>query len=76
MRAKECHLVASAIVSELERAERSVEWLAGRTDIDPDVLVAKLAHREDLTVVDLAKIAAALDIPVAALAPSPRPPGR
>lgn len=76
MRAIASHLVASAIASELERAERSVGWLSDRSGIDREVLASKLQHHEDFTMVDLSDIAAALGVPVSALAPSPRPPGR
>ena len=76
MRAIASHLVASAVVSELERADRSVEWLSVSTGIDREVLASKLHLHEDFTMVDLSDIATALGISVSALAPSPRPPSR
>ncbi|MDQ0728856.1 helix-turn-helix transcriptional regulator [Microbacterium sp. W4I20] len=73
MRSKEGHLVASAVEGELQRVERSVAWLAEHTGIDPAALSSMLQEREDFTMVDLANIAAALDVPVAALTPSRQP---
>lgn len=75
MGANSSHLVAYAISSRLRAAERSVDWLSDRTGIDKHALRAKLAGRGDLTIVDLADIAAALGVPVAALTPSERPQG-
>jgi hypothetical protein len=69
-------LVASAVVSELEQADRSVEWLSASTGIDREVLASKLHLHEDFTMADLSDIATALGISVSALAPSPRPPSR
>ena len=50
--------------------------MSDRTGIDRTELAAKLQAREDLTMVDLANIAAALGVPVAALTPSAEPPAR
>lgn len=73
MGTNERHLVASAIATEMRRAERSVFWVSERSGMDRVVLSSKLEEREDFTVVDLAKVAAALGVPVAALTPSVRP---
>lgn len=73
MGTEECHLVASAVASELRRTEQSVEWLSERSGIDQIALKAKLRTQSNFTMVDLANIAAALNIPVAALTPSERP---
>ena len=70
MGTNERHLVASAIASEMQRAERSVRWVADSAGIDRAVLASKLAEREDFTMVDLANIAGALGVPAAALTPS------
>ncbi len=70
MGTKERHLVASAIVTEMQRADRSVRWVSDRSGVDRAVLASKLEEREDFTMVDLANIAAALGVPVAALTPS------
>lgn len=75
MGAKGSHLVASAISSQLRTAGRTVGWLSDRSGIEKAVLQAKLTGRDDLTIVDLAAIAAALGVPVATLTPSERPQG-
>ncbi|WP_223628255.1 XRE family transcriptional regulator [Microbacterium sp. EST19A] len=62
--------MASAIVTEMQRADRSVRWVSDRSGVDRAVLASKLEEREDFTMVDLANIAAALGVPVAALTPS------
>ena len=73
MGTKERHLVASAIEAEMQRADRSVRWVSSRSGMDRSVLASKLEEREDFTMVDLANIAAALGVPVAALTPSAGP---
>lgn len=73
MRSKDGHLVASAVMGELKRAERSVTWLADHAGIDQAALSSMLRAREEFTMVDLANIAAALNVPVAALMPSEQP---
>ncbi len=76
MGTNERHLVASAIVTEIRRSDRSVRWVSFRSGLDCDDLVSKLEEHEDFTMVDLANIAAALGVPVSALTPSARPTGR
>ena len=76
MRSKGSRLVASAVAAEMERAERSLLWVSDRTGIECAVLVSKLRGREEFTMVDLANIAAALHVPVAALTPSAGPAAR
>lgn len=71
MGTKEAHLVAQAVGAELARAGKSVGWLAERIGRDPTRLEELLRGRADFTVIDLAEIAAALQIPVAALVPAP-----
>ena len=61
--------VASAVRAELERQDRSVLWLSSSSGIDVRTLEQKLAVSRPFTVVDLAEIAAALEVPVAQLAP-------
>ncbi|WP_435746344.1 helix-turn-helix domain-containing protein [Microbacterium sp. PMB16] len=65
--------MSSTIATELERIGRPVDWLAAEASIDRSVLRSKLLAHEEFTMVDLANIAAALDVPVAALMPTARP---
>ncbi|MBT2486883.1 MULTISPECIES: XRE family transcriptional regulator [unclassified Microbacterium] len=74
MGTNERHLVSQAVRAELGRAGKSVGWLADRIGEDSPRLEALLRAEADFTVVDLAKIAVALCIPVAALVPAPPAP--
>ena len=76
MRTNERHLVASAVAFELKRAQRSEAWLSERSGIALPTLVSRLREQEDFTIVDLANIAAALEISVTFLTPSAGPSGR
>lgn len=76
MGTKAGHLVSEAVCSELLRSNRSTAWLADRVDLEESRLAAKLRDDEDFTIVDLAKIADALNIPVATLTPSDPPRAR
>lgn len=61
--------MASAVISELATADRSVDWLARQTRMSQPALRQKLAGGTDFTVADLAEIAAALGIPPSRLVP-------
>lgn len=61
------HVVAQAVLAELQRSGRSPQWLEERSGVP--LLAEKLAEHEDFTVVDLAGIAAALSIPIVRLTP-------
>lgn len=62
--------MASAIAVTLARSGHSWGWLAEGAGIDRDALESRLRGDDDFTMVDLAKIAAALGVPVASLTPS------
>lgn len=70
MRTNDRHLVASAIASALHRSQRSIGWLSAQSGIELPALAAKLREEEDFTIVELADIAAALEIAVSSLTPS------
>ncbi len=62
-------MVARTIVSALGEARRSRRWLSDTTGIAYSTLRRKLHGDVDLSVTDLARIAAALDVSPAALLP-------
>jgi transcriptional regulator with XRE-family HTH domain len=66
-------MVASAVISALTTADRSIDWLADETRMSQSALRQKLSGRADFTVTDLAAVAAALGISPAALVPPSRP---
>jgi len=65
-------LVASAIVSALRESQRSKRWLAEHSGIAYSTLRRKLDAQADISVVDLARIAEALDRSPASLLPDLR----
>ncbi len=67
--------VATAIVLALGDARRSRRWLSDTTGIAYSTLRRKLRGDVDLSVTDLARIAAALDVPPASLLPRLDPTG-
>jgi len=65
--------VASAVISQLTTAERSIDWLADEMRMSRSMLRRKLSGDADLTVTDLAEVAAALGISPTVLVPPGRP---
>jgi transcriptional regulator with XRE-family HTH domain len=63
--------MATVIVSALGQAKRSKRWLSEATGIAYSTLRRKLQGEADLTVLDLARIARALQVPPASLLPAP-----
>lgn len=62
-------VVAAAVISAIDRAGHTPQWLAERSGIAPRALQEMLSLRRDFTIVDLGDIAAALGIPVSELVP-------
>lgn len=67
------HLLASEVDGARFHAGVSFAELANRSGIGPDVLGDLLDGREDFTVVDLARIAEVLGVPVTSLLPGATP---
>ncbi|WP_156153192.1 hypothetical protein [Microbacterium oxydans] len=66
-------VVASAVISQLVTAERSIDWLAAEMRISRSALRQKLFGGADFTVSDLAEVAAALGISPTVLVPTGHP---
>jgi lambda repressor-like predicted transcriptional regulator len=65
-------MVADAILSALREAHRSKRWLAAQSGIAYSTLRRKLDAQVDISVVDLARIAQALDRSPASMLPDLR----
>lgn len=61
--------VASAVLLELNRADRTKRWLSQRAGIPYSTLDRKLNGHVDFTFTELAEIARALDVPPSTLTP-------